>query len=61
MKPLVYHYNPETHVYLGCTEAFESPLEPGVFLCPAHATFTSPVEEIVAESQLSVWDHTNSL
>jgi len=59
MTPLVYHYHRETHVYLGATEAIESPLEPGVFLCPAHATLTSPAE--IDESQVNVWDHTNSV
>lgn len=60
MNPLVYHYHPETHVYLGSTEAIESPLEPGVFFCPAHATLTSPAAEI-HESQVNVWDNTNSV
>lgn len=59
MTTIVYHYHRETHVYLGATEAIESPLEPGVFLCPAHATLTSPAE--IDESQVNVWDHTNSV
>ena len=60
MTPLVYHYHPDTQVYLGFTEAIESPLEPGVYLCPAHATLNSPALEIV-ESQVNVWNHTNKV
>jgi len=33
----IYHYNDEG-IYIGSTEATESPLEPGVFLIPAKAT-----------------------
>jgi len=60
MTPLVYHYHPDTHIYIGVTEAIESPLEPGVFLCPAHATLSSPALEIL-ESQVNVWDNNNSV
>jgi hypothetical protein len=34
----IYHYHPEYKIYLGSSDADESPLEPGVFLIPAHAT-----------------------
>lgn len=34
----VYHYHPNTGVYLGSSDADPSPLEPGVFLTPALAT-----------------------
>lgn len=33
-------------VYLGATEADESPLEPGVFLLPARCTFTPPPDDV---------------
>lgn len=39
----IYHYHPETGVYLGDGVADESPLEPGVFHIPAHATSTPPL------------------
>ncbi|MBA4204601.1 MAG: hypothetical protein C0457_06400 [Polymorphum sp.] len=41
---LVYHFHPLTGEYLGFSEADESPLEPGVYLIPAHATDVPPPE-----------------
>jgi len=38
----VYNYSPQNGVYIGVSEADESPLEPGVFLVPAHATTIEP-------------------
>jgi hypothetical protein len=40
----IYHYHPEHKHYLGSSDADPSPLEPGVYLIPAHATDTEPPE-----------------
>tara|TARA_B100002019_G_scaffold287683_1_gene300061 strand:- start:3435 stop:3863 length:429 start_codon:yes stop_codon:yes gene_type:complete len=40
--PLIYHYHPETFLYQHSEEADESPLEPGVYLLPAAATWDEP-------------------
>lgn len=50
----VYHYDPATGIYYGSSsEADESPLEPGVFLIPAHATVIPPPE--AAEGEQTVF------
>lgn len=38
----IFHYHPETGISLGQGTADESPLEPGVWLIPAHATDKQP-------------------
>ena len=49
----VYNYNPDTGEYLGPETAHESPLEPGVYLLPAHSTETAPPE--AGEHQAAVY------
>jgi hypothetical protein len=49
----IFHYHPETGVYLGQGLADESPLEPGVWLIPAHATGTQP--PVAGESEQAIW------
>ncbi|PFH10857.1 virus tail fiber assembly protein lambda gpK [Collimonas sp. PA-H2] len=38
----IYHYHPDTAVYLSTSSADVSPLEPGIFLVPAYATGIAP-------------------
>ena len=53
MTQTVYNYDPITHIFTGASEADESPLEPGVYLIPAHAT-TDAVPQ-TPEGQLARW------
>lgn len=38
----IYHYHPETGEFTGVGMADESPLEPGVWIVPGHATMAEP-------------------
>ena len=48
-----YSFHPETGVFIGVDFAQESPLEPGVFLLPAGATFVEPPQ--APEGKQAVW------
>ena len=48
-----YSFHPTTGVFIGVDFAQESPLELGVFLLPAGATFAEPPQ--VAEGKQAVW------
>ena len=52
---LIYHYHPVTGVFLGQSLADESPLEPGVFLVPACATATPPLE--TGDGEYACWEN----
>lgn len=53
MSHHIYNYDPVTRVFTGAAPADESPLEPGVYLIPAHAT-TDAVPQ-TPEGQLARW------
>jgi hypothetical protein len=48
-----FSFHPQTGVFVGVNFAQESPLEPGVFLLPAGATFVEPPQ--VSDNQQAVW------
>lgn len=50
----IFHFHPETGALVGTGVADESPLEPGVFLLPANATFTPP--PAVPPGQRAIFD-----
>jgi hypothetical protein len=50
----IYHYHPVTGEYLSEADADESPLEPGVYLVPAHATTEQPPSALTSETV--IWD-----
>lgn len=55
-----YHYDAETGTYLSITEDVdESPLEPGVYRPPAHATLVPPPE--AGPHQIAVFDEINGV
>jgi len=49
-----YSFHPTTGVFIGVEFAQESPLEPGVFLLPANASFVEPPR--ATEGKQAVWD-----
>jgi hypothetical protein len=50
----IFHYHPDTKIFLGEDIADESPLEPGVWLIPAHAT--SKVPPSITDKEQLLWD-----
>lgn len=50
----VYNYHPDYKNYVGFSEAFESPLEPGVFIIPAHATKIPP--PLVKDGEVQIFN-----
>lgn len=46
----IYHYDPQSGELITSSIADESPLEPGVFLCPGFATFAIPPETASREA-----------
>lgn len=53
MTKIIYRYHPLSGLFIGAEEADESPLEPGVFLIPAHATELPPPP--VADHEVAVF------
>lgn len=49
----IYNFHSKSGVFLGSSDADESPLEPGVFLVPANATVNAP--PAVADGQQALW------
>lgn len=54
-KRTVYSYDPITKIFIGEDNAWESPLEPGVYLIPAHATEVAVPE--IPNNKLAVWEN----
>lgn len=52
----IYHYDSETHIYLGKSTANESPLENGVYLIPRFATSVKIQES--GENEIQIFDET---
>jgi hypothetical protein len=53
----IYHYHPETGALLGEGTADLSPLEPGKWLVPAHATAIEPLRS--NENEQAIWVNSN--
>ena len=53
----IYHYNPDTGIYVGEGVADESPLEPGVWMIPANSVTTAPPD--AGENQFIVFNNGN--
>jgi len=51
----IFHYHPETGVFLGEGLADPSPLEPDVWLIPAHATNATP--PVISDGEYLVWSN----
>jgi hypothetical protein len=49
----IYHYIADTGIFYSEGVADESPLEPGIFLIPAHATTVAP--PVVTEPEIAVF------
>lgn len=50
----IYNYHPEYKNYVGFGEAFESPLEPGIYIVPAHATKIPP--PLVKDGEVQIFN-----
>lgn len=58
--PTLYAYDPQTGEYCGQEQASASPLEPGVWLWPAHCTDVAPPESQFGMALVwtgSIWSH----
>lgn len=50
----IYNYHPETKRFLFEENAEQSPLEPGIFLIPAHSTTIKPPE--IKDDEIAIWN-----
>ena len=53
---IIYHYHPEYNYFVGQDDADPSPLEPGKYLTPLHATRIAPPE--CEDGQIQIFDGT---
>ncbi|ABB56778.1 hypothetical protein [Synechococcus elongatus] len=54
---LVYHYDPQTRIFVDVTPADPSPLEQGAFLIPAFATTIAP--PALSNDERAIWEETD--